>query len=177
MSRIAKKPLQLPVGVSLSFDDSKVVVIGGKGTLTHIKHELVEIKKSGDLYLVLPKLPNKSSWIQAGTLRALIQNMIIGVSQGFERRLDLVGVGYRAQSKADVISLTIGFSHPVDFILPKGVTALTPTQTEIVLTGNDNQQLGEVASKIRSLRPPEPYKGKGIQYKGENIHRKEAKKK
>ncbi len=177
MSRIAKKPLKLPLGVSLSFDDCNVVVMGGKGTLTHIKHHLVEIKKSGEVYLVLPKLPNKSSWIQAGTLRALIQNMIIGVSQGFERRLDLVGVGYRAQSKADVISLTIGFSHPVDFILPKGVTAITPTQTEIVLTGNDNQQLGEVASKIRSLRPPEPYKGKGIQYKGENIHRKEAKKK
>lgn len=177
MSRIAKKPLQLPAGVTLTCDGNVVSIIGAKGTLKHTQHHLVEINKTADGYQVAPKVDNKASWIQAGTLRALLQNMITGVSQGFERRLDLVGVGYRAQSKADVISLTIGYSHPVDFVLPAGVTATTPTQTEIVLSGNDNQILGQVASEIRSLRPPEPYKGKGIQYKGEKIHRKEAKKK
>jgi large subunit ribosomal protein L6 len=177
MSRIAKKKLELPTGVSLVLDGSQVTVTGNKGVLKHTHHELVEIKKTADGYEVAPKVSNKASWVQAGTLRALLQNMITGVSQGFERRLDLVGVGYRAQSKADVISLTIGYSHPVDFILPSGVTATTPTQTEIILSGNDNQMLGQVASEIRALRAPEPYKGKGIQYKGEKIHRKEAKKK
>lgn len=177
MSRIAKKKLELPAGVSLDLEGFQVTVTGSKGSLRHTHHELVEINKSADGYEVAPKVPNKASWVQAGTLRALLQNMITGVSQGFERRLDLVGVGYRAQSKADVISLTIGYSHPVDFVLPSGVTATTPTQTEIILSGNDNQMLGQVASEIRALRPPEPYKGKGIQYKGEKIHRKEAKKK
>jgi large subunit ribosomal protein L6 len=177
MSRIAKKTLQLPPGVTLSIEGVEAIVTGAKGILKLALHPFVEIKKGDDGYEVSPKAMNKASWVQAGTVRALLQNLIIGVSQGFERRLDLVGVGYRAQCKADVISLTIGYSHPVDFVLPKGVTAITPTQTEIVLSGNDNQMLGQVASEIRSLRRPEPYKGKGIQYKGENIHRKEAKKK
>jgi large subunit ribosomal protein L6 len=177
MSRIAKKPLHLPTGVSLVFEGEAVVVKGPKGSLSASKHALVDLVKTNDVYQVMPKSASRLAWVQAGTLRALINNMMIGVSQGFERKLDLVGVGYRAQSKGNVISLTIGFSHPVEFELPNGIYAVTPSQTEIVLSGNDNQKLGQVAAEIRSLRPPEPYKGKGIQYKGEKIHRKEAKKK
>lgn len=177
MSRIAKKPLPIPSGVVLSFTGSEVTVKGPKGTLSSLQHSLVALTQKDGVVHVAPVSESRDAWVQAGTLRALISNMLIGVSKGFERSLVLVGVGYRAQSKGSVLNLTIGYSHPVDFQIPAGIVVSTPSQTEITLSGIDNQLLGQIAAEIRSLRPPEPYKGKGIQHKNEVIRRKEAKKK
>lgn len=176
MSRVAKKEIQLPKGVEFKTADRQVTVKGSKGQLELELHSDVVVAVEGDSIKVSVK-DGVQSMAQAGTARALIANMVHGVSEGFERKLELVGVGYRAQAKGKIVGLSLGYSHPVDYELPEGVTAETPSQTEIVLKGADKQKLGQVAAEIRAWRPPEPYKGKGIKYAGEQIRRKEAKKK
>jgi len=174
MSRVAKKPIPLPKGVELNIQSDNVSVKGTKGTLSIAKPAGIQVviedgnaQLSTNDPLLMPL---------TGTLRAIISNMVHGVSEGFERKLELVGVGYRATMQGKDLNLSLGFSHPVLFKTPEGITIVTPTQTEIVVTGSDKQRVGEVAAKIRSFRPPEPYKGKGVKYAGENIIRKEAKK-
>ena len=174
MSRVAKKPIALAKGIELNVQPENVSVKGPKGTLSIAKPAGVEIKIENDTALVSANDPSLVPL--AGTLRAIIANMVQGVSQGFERKLELVGVGYRAAMQGKDLNLSLGFSHPVLFTAPEGITIVTPTQTEIVVSGADKQRVGEVAAKIRGFRPPEPYKGKGVKYAGENIIRKEAKK-
>jgi large subunit ribosomal protein L6 len=174
MSRVAKKPIALPKGVELNIQAESVSVKGPKGTLSIAKTADIDVKvEDGHAHL---STNDPSQVAITGTLRAIIANMVQGVSEGFERKLELVGVGYRAAMAGKDLNLSLGFSHPVLFKTPDGITIATPTQTEIVVSGNDKQQVGEVAAKIRGFRPPEPYKGKGVKYAGENIIRKEAKK-
>jgi len=174
MSRIAKAPLTLPKGVEIKLDGSKLTVQGGKNKLSINLHESIELKQEGDDWVVVPQ--NGSAIAMAGTFRSLIGNMVTGVSEGFEKKLELRGVGYRAQMQGKKLNLTLGFSHPIDFDVPEGITIETPSQTEIVVKGADKQQVGQVAAVIRGYRPPEPYKGKGVRYVGERIVMKEAKK-
>ena len=177
MSRVAKMPVTIPKGVEVRVDGRHVVVKGPKGTLNHDLHALVEMHKDGDVLTFMYKDESINARALSGTTRSLVSNMVLGVSQGFERKLELVGVGYRAQAQGNVVNLTLGFSHPINFKLPDGVTAETPSQTEVVIRGTDKQRVGQVAAKIRAFRPPEPYKGKGVKYSDEVIARKEAKKK
>ena len=174
MSRVAKKPIALAKGIELNIQADNVTVKGPKGTLSIAKPAGVEVKVEDGHALLSANDP--SLLPMAGTLRAILANMVQGVSQGFERKLELVGVGYRAAMQGKDLNLSLGFSHPVLFTAPEGITITTPTQTEIVVSGPDKQRVGEVAAKIRGFRPPEPYKGKGVKYAGENIIRKEAKK-
>ncbi len=174
MSRVAKKPIALPKGVELNIQADSVSVKGPKGALSIAKPADIEVKiENGHAQL---SASDPSQVAIAGTLRSIIANMVQGVSEGFERKLELVGVGYRAAMQGKDLNLSLGFSHPVLFKTPAGITISTPTQTEIVVSGTDKQVVGEVAAKIRGYRPPEPYKGKGVKYAGENIIRKEAKK-
>lgn len=175
MSRVAKSPVIVPTGVDIKLEGSQLTVKGGKGTLSMNVHEKVTVTVDGGQVTFDVKDPQ--AWVQAGTARALVNNMVLGVSKGFERKLELIGVGYRAKAGGKTLNLTLGFSHPIDYELPAGVTAETPTQTEILLRAADKQLLGQAAAKIRSFRPPEPYKGKGIRYSDEHVLRKEAKKK
>jgi large subunit ribosomal protein L6 len=177
MSRIAKKPISVPSGVEVTIDGQTVTVKGAKGTLEHRVHDTVEVVRNEDVLNCSPREGADNSVALAGTTRAVINNMVVGVSQGFERRLQLVGVGYRAQMQGKSLNLALGFSHPVKFEAPDGVSVETPTQTEIVLRGVDKQKVGQAAAEIRAFRPPEPYKGKGVKYDNELIRRKEAKKK
>ncbi|GGA78485.1 50S ribosomal protein L6 [Arenimonas soli] len=174
MSRVAKKPITLPKGVEFNVSNDQVTVKGPKGTLVLAKPHGVEFKlDNGVLQLSAAEAANVP---MAGTARAIVANMVTGVSEGFTRKLELVGVGYRAAMAGKDLNLSLGFSHPVVFQAPEGITLATPTQTEILVTGADKQQVGEVAAKIRAFRKPEPYKGKGIRYSGEKIIMKEAKK-
>lgn len=174
MSRVAKKPIAMPKGVELNVKDGAIDVKGPKGTLSIAKPEGVEAKlEDGN---VLLSANDDSKLALTGTMRAILANMVKGVSEGFERKLELVGVGYRAAMQGKDLSLSLGFSHPVVFKTPDGITIATPTQTEILVSGADKQRVGEVAAKIRGFRPPEPYKGKGVKYANETIIRKEAKK-
>jgi len=177
MSRVAKKPIMLPKGVDLQVDGRQVSVKGPKGALNLLLHRSVELVQDGDTYVIRenPEVPNHKA--MSGTMRSLINNMVIGTSQGFERKLQLVGVGYRAQAQGKVLNLALGFSHPVNFAVPEDIEIETPSQTEIIIKGTDKQQVGQVAAKIRGLRPPEPYKGKGVRYADEAVVLKEAKKK
>ena len=178
MSRIAKNPIVLPSGVQLKVDGQSVAIKGAKGTFDYTVHKTVQVtEEDGTISFAPAEGCNDSAWAMAGTMRSLVSNMVQGVSVGFERKLELVGVGYRAQMKGAAINLSLGFSHPVLFELPEGVSAELPTQTEIILRGSDKQVLGQAAANIRAYRPPEPYKGKGVKYAGEHIVRKEAKKK
>lgn len=177
MSRVAKNPIAIPKGVDVEVNVGTVSVKGGKGELTMVLHPAVEIHEQDGVLRFAAKAGAKGAGALAGTTRALVNNMVVGVSRGFERRLQLVGVGYRAQAEMGQVKLTLGFSHPVEYRLPDGVSAETPSQTELVLKAADKKLLGKVAADIRSFRPPEPYKGKGIRYSDEKIHRKEAKKK
>ncbi|WP_127470101.1 50S ribosomal protein L6 [Thiomicrorhabdus aquaedulcis] len=177
MSRIAKAPVTLPNGVEISINGTEVTVKGSKATLTKVINSAVNINNVDGSIVCTPVEGAANGWAQAGTARALINNMVIGVTEGFEKKLQLVGVGYRAKAEGSVLDLTLGFSHPVKHILPAGITVETPTQTEIVVKGADKQVVGQVAAEIRGYRPPEPYKGKGVKYAGERILRKEAKKK
>ncbi len=177
MSRVAKNPIAIPKGVDVEVGADAVSVSGGKGVLTMARHPAVEILSQGGVLQFAAKAGAKGAGALAGTTRAIVNNMVVGVSRGFERKLQLVGVGYRAQAQGGNVNLTLGFSHPVEYRLPDGVTAETPSQTELVLKAADKQLLGKVAAEIRSFRPPEPYKGKGIRYADEKVHRKEAKKK
>ena len=174
MSRVAKKPIALAKGIEMNVQPENVSVKGPKGTLTIAKPAGVDIQVENDTAQVSANDPSLVPL--AGTLRAILANMVQGVTQGFERKLELVGVGYRAAMQGKDLNLSLGFSHPVLFKTPDGITIATPTQTEIVVSGADKQRVGEVAAKIRGFRPPEPYKGKGVKYAGENIIRKEAKK-
>lgn len=177
MSRVAKKPIELPKGVEVTINGADVTVKGPKGSLQQKIHRLVEMKQDGSQLIFAARNDEPGAWAQAGTARALINNLVTGVSKGFERKLELVGVGYRAQAQGKVLNLTLGFSHPVNYAVPEGVTIETPSQTEIVVRGSDRQKVGQVAADIRAYRPPEPYKGKGVKYADEVIMRKEAKKK
>lgn len=178
MSRVAKSPITLPSGVSITVDaKNQLTVKGSKGSLVHQLNPLVKINVEGNVAKVEIAETDPQAWAVAGTTRALLNNMVTGVSKGFERKLTLVGVGYKAQAKGKVLNLALGFSHPIDFELPEGVTAETPTQTEILIKGIDKQLVGQVAANVRGFRPPEPYKGKGVRYSDENVLRKEAKKK
>jgi large subunit ribosomal protein L6 len=177
MSRVANKPVPVPAAVEITAKGQHVTVKGPKGTLEHSIHELVELSREEGELTCKARDESKAANALAGTTRAVINNLVIGVTDGFEKKLELVGVGYRAQSKGKVLNLSLGFSHPVDYELPEGVTAETPSQTEIVVKGNDKQRVGQVAAEIRAFRPPEPYKGKGVRYSDEHVVRKEAKKK
>lgn len=177
MSRIAKNPVVLPKGVDVTLDGNAVSVKGSKGSLEMTVHDSVQIERQDNLLVFAPRSAGVAANAMAGTMRVLVGNMVTGVSDGFERRLQLIGVGYRAAAKGNSLSLTLGFSHPVEYELPAGVSAETPVQTEVVLKSADKQLLGRVAAEIRALRPPEPYKGKGVRYANENVIRKEAKKK
>lgn len=177
MSRIAKAPVVLPKGVEVQIANGVVSVKGAKSTLKLALHNTVQVVNEDSQLKVSAKNNSKQADALAGTSRALLQNMVNGVSKGFERKLELVGVGYRAKAQGKTVNLSVGFSHPVDYQLPEGVTAETPSQTEIVLKSADRQLLGQVAAELRGFRPPEPYKGKGVRYGGEDVYRKEAKKK
>jgi large subunit ribosomal protein L6 len=175
MSRVANNPVLLPKGVELTVDGREVQVKGAKGVLTLALYDGVNVaQEDGTVTFVYEK---ESSKAMAGTTRSLVNNMVKGVSEGWQKKLVLNGVGYRAKASGRSVNLTVGLSHPVDFELPEGLSADTPTQTEIVVSGIDKQAVGEAAAKIRRVRPPEPYKGKGIRYADEHVRRKEAKKK
>jgi large subunit ribosomal protein L6 len=175
MSRVANNPVPLPKGVEVTIDGRQVQVKGAKGSLSLSLGEGIDL--ASDDGTVTVAYSDEAVKAMAGTTRALVNNMVKGVSEGWERKLVLNGVGYRAKATGNSINLTIGLSHPVDYELPEGLSAETPTQTEIVIKGIDKQAVGEAAAKIRSFRPPEPYKGKGIRYADEYVRRKEAKKK
>lgn len=177
MSRIAKNPVHLPNGVDVTLQGQSITVKGGKGTLNLDIHSSVEVVREESVLTFIARHGDKGARALAGCTRSLVNNMVVGVSQGFEKKLQLVGVGYRAKATGSSLSLTLGFSHPVEFEVPNGVSVETPTQTEVVLKSADKQLLGQVAAEIRSFRPPEPYKGKGVRYADENVLRKEAKKK
>ena len=177
MSRVAKAPVTLPNGVSVTLNDRQVEVKGKNGSLSLRLHALVELKQEDDAIIFSPTVDSKEAMMHAGTMRSLLNNYVTGVNEGFERRLQLIGVGYRAQVTGNKVTMNVGFSHPVEYTLPEGVSAETPTQTEIVLKSINKQQLGQAAANIRGFRPPEPYKGKGIRYSDEHVIRKEAKKK
>jgi large subunit ribosomal protein L6 len=177
MSRVSKLPISIPTGVNVTLEGNLVIIKGAKGQDKWNVHSLVQVIKNENSLTVAPTTETTQAWIQAGTTRALLANMVIGVTKGFEKKLTLVGVGYRAQAKGQILNLTLGFSHPIDFTVPDGIKVETPSQTDIVLSGANYQQLGQVAAKIRSFRPPEPYKGKGVRYVNEQILRKEVKKK
>lgn len=177
MSRVANSPVEVPSAVSVTLKGQNLTIKGGKGTLALEIHDNVEVKQEENLLKFSARDGAKQSRALAGTMRALAGSMVHGVDQGFEEKLQLVGVGYRAKASGKTVNLSVGYSQPVDYTLPEGVTAETPTQTEIVLKSADKQLLGQVASEIRALREPEPYKGKGIRYAAEQVRRKEAKKK
>lgn len=177
MSRVAKAPVAIPAGVEVTLNGQEITVKGKNGTLKRTLNAAVAVTKEENVLTFAPRDGIAGANAQAGTARALVNNMVIGVTAGFERKLQLVGVGYRAQAKGKAVGLSLGFSHPVEHALPDGVTAECPTQTEIVLKSADKALLGQVAADIRSYRRPEPYKGKGVRYSDEVVRTKEAKKK
>jgi len=174
MSRIAKAPISIPTGVDVTIDGQNVKVKGPKGTMELDLHPSIALVMEDNTLQIQP--PSKQYIAMAGTMRALLNNLVIGVTDGFEKKLKLVGVGYRAAAQGQTLNLTLGFSHPVNYAIPEGIKAETPSQTEIIITGTDKQKVGQVASEIRAFRPPEPYKGKGVRYADEYVARKEAKK-
>ena len=178
MSRVARKPVDLPQGVSATVADASVAVKGAKGSLTLALKPGIKVEQE-EKTLVVKVAEQDAEGIQAvaGATRAHLANMITGVSKGYDRKLELVGVGYRAAVQGRMLNLTLGFSHPIAFSIPEGITIETPSQTEILIKGIDRQKVGQVAAEIRGFRPPEPYKGKGVRYSGEQIEIKEAKKK
>lgn len=177
MSRVAKDPIVLPSGVEATLSGDELRVKGAKGQLSMKVNAAVKIAQDDGRLTFEPAGDAENGWAQAGTARALANNLVVGVTEGFEKRLQLVGVGYRAQAQGRALNLSLGFSHPVVYQLPEGIEAETPTQTEIVIRGIDKQRVGQVSAEIREFRPPEPYKGKGVRYANEQVRRKEAKKK
>jgi large subunit ribosomal protein L6 len=177
MSRVAKNPIALPAGVEVTMAANEVSVKGPLGVLKHVLSADVAVQRVGEQLQCSATNDSMQANAMSGTIRALLANMIQGVSKGFERKLTLVGVGYRAQAAGDTLNLTLGFSHPVTYKMPQGVKVETPTQTDIVLKGSDKQQVGQVAAEIRAFREPEPYKGKGVRYSDEVVILKETKKK
>jgi large subunit ribosomal protein L6 len=177
MSRVAKVPVGLPKGVEFKLDGSTVTLKGSKGSQSLNLHPEITVEEEDGSLKVATVKEDRKVVAMAGTTRALLANMALGVSEGFERKLELRGVGYRAQSKGKSLNLTLGFSHPVNYPVPEGITIDTPSQTEVVVKGVDKQMVGQVAAEIRAFRPPEPYKGKGVRYADERVVIKEAKKK
>ncbi|KAA0013213.1 50S ribosomal protein L6 [Billgrantia pellis] len=176
MSRVAKYPVKVPAGVDIKLDGDQLTAKGSQGTLSMTVHPDVAIGQEEGQLTFNPSETAKS-WAMVGTTRALVQNLVTGVSEGFTKTLEIVGVGYRAQASGQTLNLSLGFSHPVEYSLPEGVSAETPKNTVIVLKSADKQKLGQVAAEVRAFRPPEPYKGKGVRYADEQVRRKEAKKK
>jgi len=177
MSRIAKMPVAIPAGVDVTVGEQTVSVKGAGGLLTLTQNMLVKISSDAGKLSVSAANETREADAMAGTFRQLVNNMVIGVSQGFEKKLTLIGVGYKAQATGNKLNLTVGYSHPVDMEMPAGITVATPTPTEVVVKGADRQRVGQVAAEIRAVRPPEPYKGKGIRYADEKVAIKETKKK
>ena len=177
MSRVAKQPVDLPKGVTITVSGQEVSAKGPKGNLSVVLHSSVQVAQEEGQLTVSPIKESKDGFMMAGTMRSLLSNLVIGVSTGWEKKLALVGVGYRAKAEGTKVNLTLGFSHPVVFDVPQGVTVETPSQTEIIVKGADKQAVGQVAAELRAYRSPEPYKGKGVRYVGEHISLKEAKKK
>jgi large subunit ribosomal protein L6 len=177
MSRVAKEPVELPKGVEFNLSGTTVTVKGSKGTLSMELNSEVELKQEDNILTVGPRSGSRFSTAISGTTRALLANMVQGVNEGFEKKLELVGVGYRAQAQGNKLNLTLGFSHPVVYEVPDGISVETPSQTEVLIKGADKQKVGQVAAEIRRYRPPEPYKGKGVRYSDERVILKEAKKK
>jgi len=177
MSRIANKPVEIPSGVEVNISGQSVSAKGKLGGLSMEVNEKVQVKQEDNVLKFSGKDGVDGSVAMAGTMRSLADNMVVGVSQGFEKKLELIGVGYRAQAQGNKLNLTLGFSHPVVYDVPEGISIETPSQTEIVVKGADKQRVGQVSADIRAYRPPEPYKGKGVRYSDERVIRKEAKKK
>jgi large subunit ribosomal protein L6 len=177
MSRIAKKPVEIVSGVEVSISGQTVTAKGKQGTLSLNVHDTVNVKQEDGALTFSPKDDSKDTMAMTGTMRSLVNNMVAGVADGFSRQLQLIGVGYRAQVQGNVLDLSLGFSHPVKYAIPEGITIETPSQTEINVKGADKQKVGQVCAEIRAFRPPEPYKGKGVRYVDERVVRKEAKKK
>jgi len=177
MSKVAKQPIDVVDGTKVNIAGSTVEVEGKKGKLLLNIHPAVEVKAQDAQLKIAPKKQDKQSWALAGTMRALLNNMVVGVNEGFEKKLQLIGVGYRAAVHGSKLNLTLGYSHPIDFDIPEGIKIEASSQTELLVSGADKQLVGAVAAKIRSFRPPEPYKGKGVRYVDEYIKLKEAKKK
>jgi large subunit ribosomal protein L6 len=176
MSRVAKNPIPLPSGVAAEIGVESVVIKGKRGTMSRSLSPLVGVTLGDGALTIAPCSESKAANMMAGTYRALLANMVLGVTRGFQRKLEINGVGYRAQVQGKTLNLTLGYSHPVKLEIPEGITIRTPSVTEVLVEGNDKQQVGQVAANIRAFRPPEPYKGKGIKYSDEVIVRKEAKK-
>lgn len=177
MSRIAKKPVALPSGVTVTVAGQSVTIKGSNGQLTHDIHPSVAMEQGDAQLTFAPRDGSKGAMALAGTTRAIVGNMVAGVSEGFKKELQLIGVGYRAMLQGKSLNLSLGFSHPIEYALPEGITAEVPAATQVVIKGADKQVVGQVAAEIRGFRPPEPYKGKGVRYVDEYVRRKEAKKK
>ncbi len=175
MARIT--PITIPSGVDVTINNQHISVKGSKGTMEHTAHPSVQVVRDESVLSFVPREQVPGAVAQSGTVRSVVNNLITGVSNGFEKKLELVGVGYRAQVQGNSLNLTLGFSHPVNYEIPEGITVETPSQTEVVVKGIDKQRVGQVAAEIRAYRPHEPYKGKGVKYADEHIIRKEAKKK
>jgi large subunit ribosomal protein L6 len=177
MSRIANNPVEIPSGVEVNISGQSMSVKGKNGNMSMEVNKKVQVKQEDNVLKFSGKEGVDGSVAMAGTMRSLASNMVVGVSQGFEKKLELIGVGYRAQAQGNKLNLTLGFSHPVVYDVPEGISVETPSQTEIVVKGADKQKVGQVSADIRAYRPPEPYKGKGVRYSDERVIRKEAKKK
>jgi large subunit ribosomal protein L6 len=177
MSRIAKKPVELKSGVEINISGQSITAKGKEGALSMDLHAAVSIKQEDGMLSFVPNDDSRDSMAMTGTMRSLVDNMVKGVSEGFSKKLQLVGVGYRASVQGNVLDLSLGFSHPIKYAIPAGISIETPTQTEINVKGADKQKVGQVCAEIRGYRPPEPYKGKGVRYSDERVLRKEAKKK
>ena len=177
MSRIAKNPISLPGGTEVTIKDTTIVAKGPNGELSMSKHPLVTVNQEDGVLKIAANDDSTTAIAMSGTTRALLSNLVMGVSTGFEKKLTIIGVGYRAQVQGKNLNLTLGFSHPVVYAIPEGITIEAPSQTELVIKGADKQKVGQVAAEIRHYRPPEPYKGKGIRYSDEHVVRKQAKKK
>lgn len=177
MSRVGKMPVVVPQGVDVAMKDDQINVKGGLGTLALTQNALVTIKNDAGKLTFVPANDSREANAMSGTMRQLVNNMVTGVTKGFEKKLSLVGVGYKAQAQGAKLNLTVGYSHPVIMDMPAGITVATPTPTEVVIKGSDRQRVGQIAAEVRAVRPPEPYKGKGIRYADEKITIKETKKK
>ena len=177
MSRVGKLPVAVPAGVEVALKDDQISVKGAGGALALAQHALVSVKQEAGKLTFAPIDDTRAADAMSGTMRQLVNNMVLGVSKGFEKKLTLIGVGYKAQAQGNKLNLTVGYSHPVNMEMPAGVSVATPTPTEIIIKGADRQRVGQIAAEVRGVRPPEPYKGKGIRYADEKVTIKETKKK
>ena len=177
MSRVGKMPVSVPAGVDVAIKEDQINVKGALGALALAQNALVTITQDAGKLNFAPANDSREANAMSGTMRQLVNNMVVGVTKGFEKKLSLIGVGYKAAAAGTKLNLTVGYSHPVDFVMPAGITVATPTPTEIVIKGSDRQRVGQIAAEVRAVRPPEPYKGKGIRYADEKITIKETKKK